>query len=156
MTPPWETKCLITSYRLAMSWSLLNKRHSQHGTLTWWLLTPQPTSRSIFLTPPKGSVKKNRHSKLTQKAISTWRLIYEGFYPKPSLIHNYPTAIRIKFKLINHGQLWFFFTSQYLKHLSERDVTKIQGGHHNWLCNITPQTLKKLTFSWTLLFQNLK
>jgi len=30
MTPPWETKCLITSYRPAMPWSLLNKRHSEH------------------------------------------------------------------------------------------------------------------------------
>ncbi len=33
-----------------------------------------------------------------------------------------------------------FFTSQYFKHLSERDVSKkIQNGHHNWLCKITPK-----------------
>jgi hypothetical protein len=60
-------------------------------------------------------------------------------------------AMSIDFKLIHNmtpetQKSWFIFTSQQFKHLSERDVSKIQDGHHNWLC----KNIQETTLSWTL------
>ncbi len=57
---PHPEKCLITSHRLAMSRSLLNKRHSQHGAqLTGnFTLSHDPTLKSSTWRPTSGFFQK--------------------------------------------------------------------------------------------------